>query len=187
MMNRMKPSYRRIEECALYTEQDYQDICAQARRRWIALLIPCALLFCGVIACFGWREQINQWLGAPASSETAQHLALGLTALAGVVFVFCQGVFISPVLCYRRHLDGVLHQRTRQTTGAFKQMELAPVTRDGVRFYPFLINVGKMTDEEDDRLFFWDVTLPIPNWQPGQKITVTAHDKALGAWEYAES
>lgn len=173
----------------MYTEKDYRDICAQERKRWILLLIPCLLLLGGVIACIGWRVQVCALLGDPDAAqeaEKAKYLALGLTALLGAVFVFFQGVLIAPVTSYRRHLDGVLHLRTRQTTGVFKGMEEKTVTRDGVRFYPLMLNVGKLTDEEDDRLFYWDVTLPRPDWKEGDRLTVTSHDLALGAWEYAE-
>lgn len=152
----------------MYTEQDYQDICAQVKKRLTALLIPSVLLLAGVIASFVFRQRI---------------LTMALSGLLGAAFVFCYGLFVSPVTAYRRHLDEVLHGRVHQTVGAFKEMEEVSVLREGVRYYPMLISVGDMKDPEDDRLFYYDANLPRPDWQVGERIAVTAHDKALGAWE----
>ncbi len=152
----------------MYTEQDYRDICAQANRRWAALLIPSALVLAGVVVSFIFRQKI---------------VTMALSALLGMGFIFCYGLLIAPVTAYRRHLDEVLHGRVRQTTGAFKEMEEQSVLREGVRYYPMMINVGKMEEPEDDRLFYYDANLPRPDWQAGDMLTVTAHDKALGAWK----
>ena len=152
----------------MYTEQDYQDICAQVNKRWAALLIPSVLALAGIIVSFVFRQKI---------------VTIMLTALLGAGFIFCYGLFLAPVIAYRRHLDEVLHGKVRQTTGAFKEMEQESVLREGVRYYPMMINVGRMDDPEDDRLFYYDANLPRPDWQAGDMLTVTAHDKALGAWK----
>ena len=47
------------------------------------------------------------------------------------------------------------------------------------------LNGGDMESQEDDRLFYYDANLPRPDWKRGEQITVTAHDKALGAWTRA--
>lgn len=167
----------------MYTEQDYQDITALLKRRMLWVVIPGALLLAGLILCLIRREAWGQQFH---NAEFAKIVAIALTLALGAAIIFFQGLLVAPVAAYRRHLDGVLHLRTRQTTGAFKEMEPTPVTRDGVRFYPLLLNVGKMTEPEDDRLFYYDANLPLPDWQVGQRITVTAHDKALGAWEIAD-
>ena len=61
-------------------------------------------------------------------------------------------------------------------------MEEIAVDRDGVKYYPMMLSVGNMDDPEDDRLFYYDANLPRPDWKCGEMLTVTAHDKALGAW-----
>ncbi len=154
----------------MYTEQDYLDICGQVKRRLALLAIPAALLLAGVILSFVFRIK---WL------TTALSLVLG-TGL-----IFCYGLLVSPVTAYRRHLDEVLHGRVRTTTGAFKEMEETVVMREGVKYYPLLISVGDMDDPEDDRLFYYDANLPRPDWKQGDMLTVTAHDKSLGAWAKA--
>lgn len=152
----------------MYTEQDYRDLCAQVNRRWAALLAASALLLAGVVISFVFRQK---------------YLTMALTAVLGCLFVFCYGLFLAPVIAYRRHLDEVLHGRVRSTTGVFKEMEEQSVIREGVRYYPLLINVGRMEEPEDDRLFYYDARLPRPDWRVGEWLTVTAHDKTMGAWE----
>lgn len=152
----------------MYTEQDYQDIRAQVKRRWAALLAPSMAVFAAIIVSFIYRQK---------------EVTMALTALLGAAFIFCYSMFLSPVIAYRRHLDEVLHGKTRRTEGAFKEMEETAVWREGVQYYPLMINVGKMEEPEDDRLFYYDANLPRPDWQRGDRIAVTAHDKAMGAWE----
>ena len=154
----------------MYTEQDYADICAQFKQRRLLLAIPAAVLLAGVIVSFVFRVR---WI------TTALSLVLG----AGIIF--CEGLLLSPLRAYRRHLNNVLHGRTRTTTGAFKEMEEVAVDRDGVKYYPMMLSVGNMDDPEDDRLFYYDANLPRPDWKCGEMLTVTAHDKALGAWARA--
>ena len=154
----------------MYTEQDYSDICNQLKRRWLALGIPAVVLLAGVIVSFVFRIR---WL------------TMALSIMLGAFCIFSYGMALSPVIAYSRHLDEVLHGRVRSTTGAFKEMETQPVMRDGVKYYPMMISVGDMENPEDDRLFYYDANLPRPDWKIGEMLTVTAHDKSLGAWERA--
>ena len=159
--------FAKVRDHTVYTEQDYTDICAQIKQRKLLLAIPAAVLLAAVIVSFVFRIR---WL------------TMALSVLLGAGLIFCYGMLISPVTAYRRHLNDALHGRTRATTGAFKEMEDVPVMRDGVKYYPLMLNVGNMDDPEDDRLFYYDANLPLPDWKPGDMLTVTAHDKSLGAW-----
>ena len=154
----------------MYTEQDYTDICNQLKRRWLALGFPAAVLFVAVIVSFVFRIK---WL------------TIALSVALGAFCIFSYGMLLSPVIAYRRHLDEVLHGKVRSTTGAFKEMENQPVIRDGVKYYPMMISVGDMENPEDDRLFYYDANLPHPDWKTGEMLTVTAHDKSMGAWARA--
>ena len=78
-----------------------------------------------------------------------------LTLFIGAGAIFVHGLFISPVIAYYRHLDSVMHGRTRTISGAFKEMGEEAVDKDGVSFYPMMISVGNMADEEDDRLLYY--------------------------------
>ncbi len=154
----------------MYTEQDYNEIRGQIRQRSVALGVPAALLLAGVIVSFVFRIK---WL------------TMALSVVLGAFCIFGYGMLLYPVIAYGRHLDEVLHGRVRSATGAFKEMEEQAVMREGVMYYPMMISAGDMANPEDDRLFYYDANLPRPDWKVGDMLTVTAHDKALGAWERA--
>ena len=151
----------------MYSEQDYQDISQQLKERLIVLGIPAALLLAGIVLSVVFRVE---WL------------TVVLTVAEGCYCIFAYHVLLWPIIAYRRHLDDVLHGRVRTLKGAFKEMEDDAVLREGVMYYPMMLNVGKMEDPEDDRLLYYDANLPRPDWQPGEMLTVTVHDKAVGAW-----
>lgn len=154
----------------MYTEQDYADICAQRKKRFILCAIPMAVLFALLVYSLVIRLQA---------------LTVGATIALGVIWLFVYGLLIKPVSDYQRHMDQVMHGRVRTLTAAFKRIDDQPVIREGVRYYAMLMNVGKMDNEEDDRLFYYDANLPIPDWKQGEMLTITYHDKALGKWERA--
>lgn len=152
----------------MYTEQDYEDIRTQLGNRLIAFGIPAVLLLAGVVVSLVYRVE---WA------------TILLTALLGCACVFVYGLLLSPVIAYKKHLDGVLHGRTREIAGQFKEMGEAPALRDGVQFFPVTLSVGRMDEPKDDRLFYFDANLPRPAWQPGDALVLTVHDKAIGAWK----
>lgn len=154
----------------MYTEQDYADICAQRKKRIILCTIPLVLLFAVLIYSLIIRLEA---------------LTVAATILMGLIWLFVHGLFIKPVSAYRRHMDQVMHGRVHTLTAAFKEMDDLPVLREGVRYFGMLMNVGRMDNEEDDRLFYYDANLPRPDWKQGEMITITYHDKALGKWERA--
>ena len=151
----------------MYTEKDYADIRAQLHRRLLICGIPALVAMAGIIVAACFRVQ---WL------------TMGGTLLVGAYAIFCYSMLLYPVIAYGRHLKNVMHGRVRTLTGAFKEMEEGTVIRDGVHYYPMLLNVGNMDSMEDDRLFYFDANLPRPDWKQGEMLTVTSHDKAVGAW-----
>ena len=154
----------------MYTEQDFSDIKAQKKKRALLMMIPCILLLAVIIYSLVIRMEA---------------LTVGLTIVLGCYFFFVHGLLYMPVNAYYQHMDQVMHGRTRTITGAFKEMNETAVLRDGVYYYPMLLNVGRMEDEEDDRLFYFDANLPRPAWEKGDMLTLTYHDKAVGAWKKA--
>ena len=153
----------------MYTEEDFARIAKLKKRRMLCLWIPFSVLAALII--------ILAVIRVPEIYVTA------LTILAGTGAIFFHGMFISPVIAYFRHLDNVMHGRTRTVSGAFKEMGEESVDKDGVAFYPMMISVGNMADEEDDRLLYYDASLPRPDFEPGRMMTFTVHDKAIGKFE----
>ncbi len=151
----------------MYTQQDYRDIDAQWRRRWRWLALGMLPLLAGLVWSFIAR---------------IQPLTVGLSILLGSAAVFIHGVSISPVAAYRHHLAGLLQGRNREMEGQFKGFDSQPALRDRVRFLPLMVNVGDPREPKDDRLLYWDLHLPLPDWQEGDRLWLSSFDKAVTDW-----
>lgn len=158
----------RNEERTVYTLQDLEQINAQKKKRLFVLMLPCLLLLAVLVYSLTIRVQ---WLTTV------------VTILLGVVLIFGYTVFLSPLICYARHLNHALHGKTRKTSGYLKEVEEEAVYREGLQVKPMMISIDRIESEEDDRLFYWDANLPLPPWQLGQKITLTSYDKLVTDWE----
>ena len=155
----------------MYQQNDYDENRGQLRARSLAIGLPMAALLALAVVAF-----LLRW---------PQGVTMVLCFLVCAVGIFGYTMLISPVRAYGQHIAHALTGRTRQTSGVFVSMDADSVTRENVEFYPVTLNVGEQGHEEDDRLFYYDANLPRPDWKRGEQITVTAHDKALGAWTRA--
>ena len=154
----------------MYHESDYETIKAQIKRRSLLMLSVCFLLLIpaviGIIAHFNRNESLT-WM---------TYLFL---LMMGVFILFADGLFVSPLRAYKRHLNNVLHGLTATLHGRFKTLDKTVCIRDNVAFYPLIINVGDMHNEEDDRLFYFDILKPFPPLSEGEAVVVISHDKGV--------
>ncbi len=157
-----------MRPCTVYTHQDYASLCAQKNKRLLLLLVPCLLLLGAVIYSFVIRVQ---WLTTL------------LTIVLGTVLLFGYTMFLAPVIAYLNHVDHALNGKVRQTTGWLKEVEEAAVWREGLEVIPLMININRMENEEDDRLFYWDARRPLPPWHLGGQVTLTSYDKLITDWK----
>lgn len=152
----------------MYTQQDYQDITNQWRRRLtrlgLAMLVPLAVLIWSLV-------------------KRIQPLTVGVTILMGCVALFIYGVAIFPVGAYRKHIEELLRGRNREMEGIFKGFDGKYAVRDGVRFLPLMFNVGDPQEPKDDRLLYWDLNLPLPDWQESDRLWVASFDKSVTDWK----
>lgn len=152
----------------MYSEQDLQNISRQLMARISALALPVLLLLSGIVYSFICRSQIVTIL-----------LSIVLCCMA----IFTWGLFLTPLVKYKRFLKSVLYGMNRTTEGYFNCFVNDQSERDGVLFFPLFINISDTDDEEDDRLFYWDARLPLPSWSKGDKLIITSQDKAVIRWE----
>lgn len=152
----------------MYTTADLTAVTQQKNKRIALLAIPGALLLAGIVVSLIFRME---WLTSL------------LSVVLGILLIFCLDMFILPLHRYEKHLTHALGGKTRQNTGWLKEMEENLVVKEGLPFYPVILNINKMENEEDDRLFYWDAHTPRPDWQPGQKLTLTSYDKRITAWQ----
>lgn len=154
----------------MYTEQDCDAITRQYRRAVILWLIPETLLLTGVVISFVFRIQ---WLTSL------------LFALLGALVLFSANLYILPLRRYRSFLRAALEGKTRKSVAAFKSFSEQFALRDGVRFIPVIMHVGSPHLDMDERQFYWDRNLPLPDWKADEKIILLTHDKMIVGWEKA--
>ena len=145
----------------LYTETDFSDISRELKKRWVYLLLPCALLAALLVFSLVIRVE---WL------TTASTIVAGVILIAGYDF------FIKPVRCYRQHLDRALHGRTRQSELPFLAISEDVNLVDGVSFRSLTCQDVDGKGRPYDRLFYFDAMKPFPDYKPGEVLRVTHYD-----------
>ena len=150
----------------MYTENDLFAIERQLRRRVCGLVIPSVLLLAGIVI-------------SVLPGVRLQWLTVTLTLLLGVTIIFGYGMFLSPITAYRQHLKNALYGRRHPIDVRFKYLKQDPCLRDGVTFYPMMVSEGDINDEEDDRLFYYDIQKPLPQLEPGTPLHIVYHDKSI--------
>ena len=151
----------------MYKQRDLEDISAQLRRRIGLWALPQLPLLAALIYTLMIRSQA---------------LTIAAFVLMGWLAIFAAGVSIAPVASYRKYLRDLLAGRKREMDGIFKGFDENSVMRDKVRYLPLMLNVGDPEDAGDDRLLYWDLNLPQPDWQPGERLWISSFDKAVADW-----
>ena len=152
----------------MYSQKDYDDICAQRRGRLLALCLPFALLAGLTLLSF-----LIRW---------PQGVTVALTIAAGALFIAGWSFFISPLNAYRKHIFHALNGHTSKTRGVFVGMGDERVEREGLIFWPLTLNVGAGIRDDGDRLFYYDAYLERPDFQPGEELELTSYDNRVIAW-----
>ncbi|MEG1775054.1 MAG: hypothetical protein RR367_01005, partial [Clostridia bacterium] len=132
---------------------------------------PAALVLAAAVVIFV--------IGQLSRNDQMWIVTTALTIVSGGYFVFLYGVYVRPMRLYRKHVDYMLNGRKRETTGVLKDFAADTSDKEGVECYAMLLNVGERDDEEDDRLFYYDVHKPKPTMPLGSCITVTSNDRMV--------
>lgn len=137
------------------------------KRRLFFCLLPVMVLLVGLIVSFIYRIE---WL------------SMLLLILAGALLIFLWDTSLSPVRSYRKFLRDLLIGRKRDYSGEFRGFESLDIIREGVHCRPFMLNVGDIKQEKDDRLLYWDTHHPLPQWEEGTQLWVSTFDKSVCDW-----
>lgn len=157
----------------LYTQSDREEVRAARKRRMLVVWLPASLLLLLSVAAFIFYRLNHDTSGWVVSAV--------LTILGGAYVIFLYGVYLRPVLKYKRHLDYMLDGRKRVTTGILKEVDGAVQDRDGIDCYSVLINVGEKNDPEDDRLFYLDAFKSMGGFAPGDRVTLESNDRMIAS------
>ncbi|NLM85609.1 MAG: hypothetical protein GX171_02830 [Clostridiales bacterium] len=152
----------------MYTQKDIDSIQGQLRQRIILWLVPAVLLLAGIIYSYTLRLE---WLSGV------------LTALLMAMLVFAMTLSILPVKQYRDFLRNAVHGRNREETLVFDLIQSETVIREGVRFYPVTMRADTIKEELDERQFYFDANLPLPDWKQGERLNVRSHEKMVTGWQ----
>ena len=153
----------------MYTQHDLDAINKQLKRRVLFWLIPEILLLGLVVYSFILRIE---WLTSL------------MFALLCAVVLFSLVMLILPVRRYRQFLMNALYGRSRDDVAAFDIIEnLQTVTREGVKFYPVTMRADTVKEELDERSYYWDANLPLPDWRKGERFWVSSFDKSVVDWK----
>lgn len=161
----------------MYTQEDFDQIKAMLKKRWLIAACPAAMIVLAGIVLFV--------LGRIERSGSMWMLTAALTIIGGGYFLFLYGVYVRPARVYRTHVDYMLNGRMRVTTGLFKSFSEEISDREGMECHAMLINVGEKDDPEDDRLFYYDALKNRPEMPFGTLITVRSNDKMVSSIERA--
>lgn len=161
----------------MYTQEDFEQIKAMVKKRWLVAACPAAAIVLAGIVLFV--------LGRIARSSSMWILTAALTVIGGGYFLFFYGVYVRPARVYRTHVDYMLNGRMRETTGRFKSFSEEISDREGMECHAMLLNVGEKDDPEDDRLFYYDALKARPEMPLGTKVTVRSNDKMVASIERA--
>ena len=141
----------------LYTQQDYDRLSAQLKKRYLLLGIVCAVFLAGFIAAMILRIE---WL------------AMVTLFLLCAVSLFVIDLFCLPLHRYRRLVGTALKGRTHTGTFEFVRQEEEISQVDGVpcRGLIFLGEPDKHGTRE--QRFYWDNELPLPAFREGDQVTI---------------
>lgn len=159
----------------MYSDKDWREINSLLQKRWLITLIPSCAVLAAAVAIFIYG-QLNR-------SEQLWMLTSALTLLGGGYLLFFFGVYVRPVLIYRKNLRFLLTGRKRVTTGILKEFSEDITDREGMEVHAMLLNVGQKNDPEDDRLFYYDAYKPLPEMPLGTRVTVYSNDKLVSSIE----
>lgn len=139
----------------MYTEKDYQNTAKQVKTRLIVWLVLVAVFLAGMIVCISLRQE---------------YVAMAVAGIGFAVCYFLWSFKVSPWVKYNRFLREMKNGQRRKLDCEFLSMEMETCFHDGVEVREMLVTVGK--EEQDQRLYYWDIDKPDPALKPGEKICV---------------
>lgn len=155
----------------LYSQEDRNTVVAKARRRSWVVWLPAVIFLALAILVFIWYRMNHDTSGWIFSAL--------LTILAGGYFIFFYGVYLGPVLKYKKHLDYMLDGRKRETAGTLKEISETMLNRDGLDCYSVMINIGEKDNPEDDRQFYLDAFKSLDGFQIGDRIRIESNNRMI--------
>ena len=145
----------------IYSETDAAAIRQQMNKRWLCLLIPCAVMLAVLVYSLVVRLE---WLTCAA------------TIVCGVILIAGYDFAIKPLRCYHKHLNNCLHGRTRECDLPFISLSENVDVVDGVRYRQLLCADEDAKGRPYERLFYFDAEKEFPEAKKGDLMHIVHHD-----------
>lgn len=141
----------------MYTQADYDMAKKQTFTRAGAALALAIVMLAGFIVLNRLR---------------LQYAEMALAALSFCAIYFLWSFKVSPWVKYLKFLRDMRNGQRRTTECSF--VSASPETRlhDGVEVHEYIMTVG--TEEEDERLFYWDADKPQPKLNAGDRARIVS-------------
>lgn len=150
----------------MYQEQELAAVRAQIRKRWIALGIPCLIIFALQVYSLTIRNRTLTYI-----------TGIGLC----LIMLFFFEMTIHPLIRYEKHVNAMLHGITHEITATFQNFDSNESLVDGLAFRA--MNVICIDEEQKpyERFFYYDIEKPLPDLQKEDRIQITYHDRQVVA------
>jgi len=155
----------------LYSQTDRSLAKAEVTKRKLIVFIPIILTGLLSVAIFVWfrlQHDVSGWIYSSL-----------IMIIGGAYGIFFYGVYLKPMLVYRKHVDYMLDGRMRETEGVLKEISSDIEDKEGLDCYALYVNIGQGNHPEDDRLLYLDAQKSIHGLQIGMCIHAESNDKMI--------
>ena len=159
---------------SLYTEQNLADLKKQIRKRMILLFIFLAAALVLTVATLLMDDH---------RENRPEIITTLVVVLSGCAVIFIYDLLIHPLRAYSRHIDTSLHGRSHEVTVIFDHISAEDSVVDGVAYRDLIFLGDPDKHGIRERMFYWDLELPLPDFTQGQEITLRYYDRFITAYQ----
>lgn len=145
---------------SLYSQQDYDAILKQIRRRKHLIALPCYLLL--IVLFFSLAVRM-QWI------------TIACTILMGVIFIAGSDLLIRPLNSYRDMLHNALYGRVHEVKLPFAALSAKVNLVDGVPCRALTCTDVDAKGRPYERLFYLDAQKAMPDVEEGDMLHIVHH------------
>lgn len=156
----------------LHGDVDRERNGLRIQRVLIVFLIGTLAAAAGIVASFIWRDPTYM---NNVNETPSQIVTIAITLGWGALLIFFWSMKLTPLLCYKKYLKEISGGLSRVVEGEVVRFDRETTFRDGISFYAMVVNIGDLSEPEDERLLYWDVKLTRPDIAPGDRVLVLAH------------
>ena len=158
----------------LYNEETFASLKKQISKRQRLLLLAAVAVLAAVIASMILDDHKEN---RPVLLTTL------LVIFGGGALIFFWDLTIKPLRSYAKHIDSALHGRSHEALAVFDRVSAEDSVIDGLTFRDLIFLGEADRHGERERMFYWDMELPLPDLKKGQELRLTYYDRFLTGYE----